>query len=91
MTVIELQNGYFIEVDELNATLKQRYIGTSKKTGEKKDAVRTIGYYSKPVDAMVRFVVLNRLDKMDGMALSMDEYIEALKRLIKKSKSSWLK
>ena len=29
--------------------------------------------------------------KMDGMALSMDEYIEALKRLIKKSKSSWLK
>ena len=80
MTVIELNNGYFIEVDEMNSTLKQKYIGPSKKTGEKKDAERIIGYYSKPTDAMERFVVLNRLDKMDGMTLSMDEYIDALKK-----------
>ena len=79
MTKIELQDGYFIEVDELNATLKQRYIG-KKKTGEEKESERTIGYYSKPVDAIERFVVLNRLDKMDGMTLSLTEYLEALKK-----------
>ena len=30
MTKIELREGYFIEVDEMNATLKQRYIGKDK-------------------------------------------------------------
>ena len=34
---IELINGYFIEVDELNHTLKQRYQGETK-DGEKKPA-----------------------------------------------------
>ncbi len=79
MTKIELRDGYFIEVDELNSTLKQRYEGT-KKTGEKKDSKRVIGYYSTPTDALKRFVVLNRLDKMDGMELSLAEYLNALKK-----------
>lgn len=38
---IELINGYFIEVDELNHTLKQRYQGETK-DGEKKPAERII-------------------------------------------------
>ena len=42
---IELINDYFIEVDELNHTLKKRYMGTNKKTGEKKPAEKIIGYY----------------------------------------------
>lgn len=77
MTQIILRDGYFIEVDEMNATLKQKYIG-EKKDGTKKDCERTIGYYSKPIDALKRFVVLNRLDKMDGMSLSISEYVNAL-------------
>ena len=85
MTAIKLDNGYFIEVDELNSTLKQHYKGKTKK-GEEKDAERIIGYYSKPTDAMERFVVLNRLDKMNGMTLSMDEYIDTLKKADKEIK-----
>ena len=79
MTKIELRDGYFIEVDEMNATLKQKYIGKDK-NGNEKEAEKIIGYYSKPTDAMERFVVLNRTDKMDGMELSIGEYADELKK-----------
>ena len=79
MTKIELREGYFIEVDEMNATLKQRYTGKKKDGGEKKSE-KIIGYYSNPTDALERFVVLNRTDKMDGMELSIGEYVNELKK-----------
>jgi hypothetical protein len=79
MTKIELRDGYFIEVDEMNATLKQKYIGKDK-NGNEKEAEKISGYYSKPTDAMERFVVLNRTDKMDGMELSISEYVNELKK-----------
>ena len=79
MTTIELKNGYFIEVDDLNSTLKQRYIGKTK-NGEDKECEKIIGYFNKPIDALERFVRLNRLDAMEGMKLSLDEYVEALKK-----------
>lgn len=34
MTKIELRDGYFIEVDEMNATLKQKYIEQSLNIGK---------------------------------------------------------
>lgn len=79
MTKIELRDGYFIEVDEMNATLKQRYTGKTKDGGEK-ESEKIIGYYSKPTDALERFVVLNRVDKMQGMELSIGEYVNELKK-----------
>ena len=79
MTKIELREGYFIEVDEMNATLKQKYTGKTKE-GDEKECEKTIGYYSKPTDAMERFVVLNRTDKMQGMELSIGEYVDELKK-----------
>ena len=79
MTKIVLKDGYFIEVDEMNATLKQKYTGKSKE-GDEKECEKTIGYYSKPTDAMERFVVLNRTDKMDGTTLSISEYVSELKK-----------
>ena len=41
---IELLDDYFIDVDELNHTLKKRYVGEDKK-GNKKDAEKIIGYF----------------------------------------------
>ena len=79
MTKIELREGYFIEVDEMNATLKQRNTG-KKKDGGEKESEKIIGYYSKPTDALERFVVLNRIDKMEGMELSIGEYVNELKK-----------
>lgn len=78
MTTIELKNGYFIEVDDLNSTLKQRYLGKTK-DGKDKEVEKIIGYFNKPIDALERFLRLNRLDEMEGMKLSLDEYIKALK------------
>lgn len=79
MTVIDLRDGYFIEVDEMNSTLKQRYQGKTK-DGQAKEAERTIGYYPKPVDALKRFVEINRADKMDNMRLYISEYVKELKK-----------
>ena len=79
MTKIEIRDGYFIELDDMNATLKKKYIGKTK-DGEEKEAVKTIGYYPKPIDAIERFISLNRLDKMDGAELSISEYVNELKK-----------
>ena len=79
MATIELRNGYFIKVDSLNSTLMQRYIGQTKE-GEDKECEKIIGYYSRPVDALKRFISLNRVDVMEGMKLSLDEYVEALNK-----------
>lgn len=42
MTTIELKNGYHIEVDSLNYTLRQRYAGTTKNGEEREGFVRTV-------------------------------------------------
>ena len=46
MATITLKRGYYIEIDSLNYTLRQKYIGTTK-TGELKEVSRTIGYFGK--------------------------------------------
>lgn len=79
MATIELRDGYFIELDDMNSTLKKRYIGKNK-DGVEKEMVKTIGYYPKPIDAIERFICLNRLDKIEGMELSISEYVNELKQ-----------
>ena len=79
MATIELRDGYFIELDDMKSTLKKRYIGKNKE-GVEKEMVKTIGYYPKPIDAIERFICLNRLDKMEGMELSISEYVNELKK-----------
>ena len=79
MITIKLRDGYFIEVDDMNATLKKKYMGKTK-SGVEKEAEKTIGYYPNVVDAVESYVVRNRIDKMDGMELSMDAYINELKK-----------
>ena len=81
---IELINDYFIEVDELNHTLKKRYVGTDKKTGEKKPAEKTIGYYKTPQDCLERIVRLIPLDENDGAVISMREYAEQAEKAFKR-------
>lgn len=53
MSAVKLNYGYYIEIDQLNYTLRQQYIG-QKRTGEEKEAVRTYGYYGNIRDAMKR-------------------------------------
>lgn len=84
VVTIELTAGYFVEQDELNCTLKKRYMGTDKKTGEKKPAEKTIGYYKTVQDCLERIVRLIPLDENDGAVISMREYAEASEKAFKK-------
>lgn len=81
---IELMNDYFIEVDELNHTLKKRYMATDQKTGEKKPAEKIIGYYKNTQDCVERFVRLVCLDEIEGTVISLREYAEQAEKAFKK-------
>lgn len=81
---IELINDYFIEADELNHTLKKRYMATDKKTEEKKPAEKIIGYYKSVQDCLERIVRLIPLDENEGAVISMREYAEAAEKAFKR-------
>ena len=81
---IELIKGYFIQVDELNHTLKKRYMGTDKKTGEKKTAEKIIGYYKNTQECLERIVRLIPLDENDGAVIYMREYAEQAEKAFKR-------
>ncbi len=83
---IELINDYYIEVDELNHTLKQRYMGTDKKTGEKKPAERVIGYFPDVQACVERLFRLVVLDETDKTVISLKEYAECAENAFKKIK-----
>ena len=80
----EISEGYFIEQDELNCTLKKRYMGPDKKTGEQKPAVKTIGYYKTVQDCLERIVRLIPLDENEGTLISMRAYAEQAEKAFKR-------
>ena len=69
---IELINGYFIEVEKLCYTLKQKHI--SQKTG--KEGVRTHGYFDKLEHALDKFLRLNQIDVLSDMGMGMFDYVK---------------
>ena len=82
MTTIELKNGYYIETDPMNYTLKQRYTGTGK-NGEKKEAERICGYFGKIRTVIEKYIFLIQLDVTDGESLSMQEYVKTIEQVNK--------
>ena len=80
MTTINLKNGYYIDVDSLNHTLKQRFQGKTKH-GETKDSDRTCGYFPNMRGAIEKYIKLCRLDVLDGEYMEMQEYIRQIERI----------
>lgn len=76
--IINLTEGYYIEIDPLNHTLYQKYKGTAK-DGSPKDGIRTIGYYGKLEHALERYLKLVQLDKIPNTVNTIPEYIVAIK------------
>lgn len=83
MGTVELLNGYYIEIDPLNYTLKQRYKGSTKE-GAEREGVRICGYYPTLKTALKRFSELMRLNEIDGRHVSLYEYTEAIVKADKK-------
>lgn len=73
VTEVNLIDGYFLEIDQLNFTLKQRYIGKTKE-GAHKEAVRTIGYYGDMEHCIETLFKLEQANITKGQELSIRGY-----------------
>lgn len=76
--IINLTDGYYIEIDPLNHTLYQKFKGKTK-DGEPRVGRRTIGYFGNFERAVERYLKLVQLDKIPGTVNSLPEYIGAVK------------
>lgn len=79
---ISLANGYYIDVDEFNYTLKRKYAGKSK-DGEEKECVKVIGYYGSLKNAVEGFIKHNQIDAMAYTSLNMREYVKIVDQINK--------
>ena len=83
MTAINLTNGYYIEIDGLNHTLKKKYIAERKDDKAKYQAEKVCGYYNNLAGAVEKFVRLNQIDLMKQEALEMEEYVKRIEEINK--------
>lgn len=84
MTRIDLNGGYFIEIDPLNYTLKQNYEGKDKE-GNAKEQTCIHGYYGNMEHVMEVYLQLMQLDNLSDMALDMKRYAEMVEESNKKA------
>ena len=80
MTTITLKNGYYIEIDPLNYTLRQKYTGETK-SGQKKDAFRTLGHFGNMESTIRKYIELSQMDVLDGERLTLEEYVESIQKI----------
>lgn len=80
MTTIALKNGYYIEINPLNYTLRQKYTGETK-YGEKKEAFRTFGYFGNIESVIRKYLELSQLDILDGERLTLEEYVGSIQKI----------
>ena len=80
MTTIILKNGYYIEIDPLNYTLRQKYTGETK-SGQKKDAFRTLGHFGNMESAIRKYLELSQLDVLDGERLTLEGYADSIQKI----------
>lgn len=74
---IELLDGYYVDIDSLNFTLKQKYQG-EKKDGSHFYAEKTIGYFGSLKAAVEQY--LKECNRKDDVVISMREYVERIER-----------
>lgn len=77
---INLTNGYWLEIDKMNITLKQKYTYKDKQ-GDQKETEREIGYFSTIEGAIKRFLNNNQIDLLSDTAMEMEEYIKSIKEI----------
>ena len=70
---INLINGFYIETDNRNFTLKQKYIGT-RKDGTKKDSVKIISHCGSLEQALELFLRINQVPKEAKIAVDLMAY-----------------
>ena len=76
---ISLINGYYIETDNRNFTLKQKYIGT-RKDGTKKEEVKIIGHCGSLEHALETFLRMNQISHDSKLTVDLIEYVNLVER-----------
>lgn len=72
---INLINGFYIETDNRNFTLKQKYIGT-RKDGTKKEAVKIISHCGSLEQALETFLRMNQIPHDSKLAVDLMQYAD---------------
>ena len=70
---INIINGFYIDTDNRNFTLKQKYIGT-RKDGTKKDAVKIISHCGNLDQALDLFLRITQVPNEAKMAVDLMSY-----------------
>lgn len=81
MTTINLKLGYFIEMESMCYTLKQKYKGKDRK-GNEKDAERNIGYFGSMRHAIERYLKEVAYDTLDGEEMELKEYAKRVDQAV---------
>lgn len=77
---VVLTNGYFIEIDKLNHTLKQKFSGKDR-DGNEKESVRVCGYCRDLKQAVEMFLKNNQNELTAGMTGEFQEYVNIIEEL----------
>lgn len=81
MTTINLKLGYFIEMESMCYTLKQKYKGKDRK-GNEKGAERSIGYFGSMRHAIERYLKEVTSDTLDGEKMDLKEYAKRVDQAV---------
>ena len=76
---ISLINGYYIEVNNRNFTLRQKYVGTSK-DGAKKEYSKIISHCGSLEQALETFLRMNQIPQDSKLAFDLMEYADFIKQ-----------
>ena len=76
---ISLINVYYIEVNNRNFTLRQKYVGTSK-DGEKKEYSKIISHCGSLEQALETFLRMNQIPQESKLAVDLMEYVNLVEQ-----------
>lgn len=76
---INLINGFYIETDNRNFTLKQKYIGT-RKDGTKKESVKIISHCGSLEQALELFLRINQVPKETKISVDLMSYVSLVEQ-----------
>lgn len=72
---IQLINGYYIERDKRNYTLKQNYWGKTKE-GKNKEFTKICGHHHDLEGAVKEFLTINQIAEMSKLSLDLMQYVK---------------
>ena len=81
---INLINGFYVETDNRNFTLKQKYIG-NRKDGTKKESVKIISHCGSMEQALDLFLRINQVPKEAKLAVDLMAYADFIEQSNKES------